>query len=229
VREDHGDVDAALEDLWGLGLSGLEDEARAHAEKMKLLRIPGLVVFKPDDQASGKPSWLRFNDEGEKSEDPEAEARRIEDHQAQDWALLGDRLKGRRMYQAAVIEYDKALGRLGQSEPLTVNKKAHALLLMGRPQDALPVLEESLVYAPDLAVTLDNLAEAHLALAASSKDEAAADAHRKAALGLAQESERINPFSMDTHVRLATLYERFGRTEDAARARERIALLRQER
>lgn len=228
VRDERGDVDEALTKLWGFGFSGMEARALAHAKSLPLLRIPGLVVFGREAEG-GKPKAFDFADEGEKPDDPEAQARRIADRQAQDWVLLADRLKGRRMLQAALIEYDKALARLGQSEPMVANKKAHALLLMSRPRDAVAVLEQSLKYAPDMAATLDNLAEARLALAAASKDESSADADRRAALELARRSERINPFSMDTHVRLASLYERFGRPDDAARSRERIALLRQGR
>src|SRR5205085_11295483 len=131
----------------------------------------------------------------------------------------------RKFFAAAIIEYDKALASLGHSDPMVDDKKAHALVLAGRPADALPILEESLRWSPSMAVTLDNLSEVHLRLAAASKDASDSDAHLRAALEMAQRSERINPFSPDTQVRLASLYDRLARAEDATRARERLALL----
>lgn len=228
VRDAGGDLDAALKSLWNLDTKTLEERARAHAEKLGLARVPGMSVFEAAESPD-KPDWLRFADEGETPNDPEAEARSIEDRQAQDWVLIADRLKGREFFDAAIIEYDKALARLKQSEPLVANKKAHALMLQGRPRDAVALLTETLKYAPSLAPTLDNLAEAHVRLAAAEKDAAKAEEHRRLALGFARESERINPFSIDTHVRLASLLEKAGQAEAAAVARERIAILRQSR
>ena len=229
VRDEKGDLDAALKSLWGMSVADLESKAREHAKALPLVRVPGMKAFGAEETSPHGATALRFADEGENPNDPEAEARSIEDRKSQDWVLLADRLKGREFYDAAVIEYDKALARLGQSEPIVSNKKAHALLLQGKAAEAVSVLTESLKYAPTLAPSLDNLAEAHLKLAASEKDPARADEHRREALRMAQESERINPFSIDTHVRLATLLDRFGRAEEAAAARDRIAMLRQGR
>ncbi len=225
VRARSGDVDAALRGLWGIGLADLESEAKAHAGARGFARVPGLSVLARSAATDAQP-WLRFADEGAEPDDPEAEARGIEDRRAQDWVLLGDRLKGRRYFDAAIIEYDKALERLGQSEPLVVNRKALALLQLGRVDEATAVLRECLAFTPGMAATLDNLAESEMRLAAAAKDEATADTHRRRALGYARQSEMINPFNLDTHARLASLLERLGQVEEAARSRERIALLR---
>lgn len=223
LRQHDGDMNAALQQAWGVSLAGLEERARAHSQSMRLRRVPGLVAF---DGKLDKPPGLDFSDEGGGEADPEADAKKLEDRQAQDWTILGDRLKGRRFFDAAIIEYDKALARLGAGDPMVVNKKAHALLLAGRPAEAQPILEESLRWNPALAATLENLCEVHVRLAAAATDPAVAEAESKRALELAIEAERVNPFSVDIHVRLATLHERFGNAAAASLARQRIAALR---
>jgi tetratricopeptide (TPR) repeat protein len=224
LRATDGDMDQALRRAWGSSLAELEERARANARALPLERVPGLVAFDGELEA---PARLEFSDEGAPAPDPEKEADALRDRQARDWTVLGDRLKGRRYFDAALIEYDKALAKIGHGDPIIANKKAHALLLAGRPGQAREVLEDSLRWNPAMAVTLENLAEAHLRLAQDAKDPAVAAEHERLALERAIEAERVNPFSVDTHVRLAALHEKLGNRDAARLARERIALLRE--
>lgn len=229
VREQGGDLDAALGATLGTDFAGFEELVRAHLRSAELYRIPGVWSFEDLDDLP-----FEFAPEGETPPvDDDLEIRRkISDRDARDWTILGDRLKGRGRFEAAVIEYDKALAVLGHSEPLVVNRKALALLLEGRDEEALSVLEALLRDYPTLATTLDNLAQTRLRLAdtsARSGTEVAGNderGHLLQALELTRRSESINPFAVDTHVRLVTLLERLGRLEEAEAAREHLRLLR---
>lgn len=226
VRDHGGDLDRALMASTGTDLAGFEDRVRAHVDALDLRRIRGARYLTED---GAHPLSREFQDEGEAPLDPDVEVQQLEDRRARDWTILGDRLKGREHYEAAVIEYDKALERLGHAEPLVVNKKAHALLLAGQVVEARPLLEAVLQDHPSLTTTLDNLAEVHLRLARDAGDGDAAAAlareHRERALALLRRSEEINPFNPDTHVRLAAVLERLGQHAEARRSRERLEML----
>jgi tetratricopeptide (TPR) repeat protein len=215
-----GDVEASFREVLGFGLAELEDRARRRIAAMELYRIPGSREL--DDDAPA----MVFKDEGDVAPDPEADAKQLEDRQARDYTVLADRLKGRRFWDAAVIEYDKAIGRLGHGEPQVVNRKALSLISAGRLDDARAVLEPLLLDHPSLTTTLDNLAEVHLQLSGRSRTDARE--HDLAALDLLRRSEAVNPFNPDTQVRLVTLLERLARREEAEVARERLRTILEE-
>ena len=229
VRDADGDLDAALGEAVGTDFEGFEQMVREHLRTADLYRIPGVTSF---EDLEGLP--FEFADEeGAPASGDEAEVRRkLADREARDWTLLGDRMKGRGYLEAAVIEYDKALSRLGHSEPLVANRKALALLTDGRTAEALPVLESVLRDYPTLTTTLDNLVETHLRLA---DDAARAEApvagldergHLSRALELARRSLSVNPFNPDAHVRLVSLLDRLGRPDEAEAARAQLRMLR---
>lgn len=233
IREVHatdGDLDAALGEVVGTDFEGFEELVREHLRRAELYRIPGVQRFEDIDSLP-----FEFSDEdgGAPPADETEVRRKLEDREARDWTLLGDRLKGRGYHEAAVIEYDKALSRLGHSEPLVANRKALALLLDGRTLEALHVLEALLRDHPTLTTTLDNLAETHRRLADRAEREdspvAGLDAagHLTRALELSRRSVSVNPFNPDTHVRLVSLLERLGRSDEAEAAREQLRLLRE--
>lgn len=218
-----GDVDAALREVTGDGLDDFERRVRAHVSGLDLHRIPGAAFL---DEEQDSPLRPAFKDEDAGESDPEADARTLQDRKARDWVLLGDRLKGRGFDEAALIEYEKALVRLQESQPLVVNRKARALIALERKDEARATLERTLAHHPGLAVTLDNLAEVHVRLARAASRPAEARAHEERALAYARLSEDVNPFAPDTHVRLAGILSRLGRTAEAEESRGRLELLR---
>lgn len=224
MRDFGGDLDRALIATIGVGLAELEHDARAHVAGLDLYRIEGASYL---DEEGLHPIALEFQDEGETPLDPEVEAQRLEDRKARDWVLIADRLKGRKFFDAAIIEYDKALERVGQADPILLNKKAHALILSGRPGESAPLLERTLRDHPSLSTTFDNLAEVRLRQAGRSEGalEPEEREHLVTALDLLRRSEEINPYNPDTHLRLASILDRLGRTAEAATARERLDLL----
>lgn len=216
-------MDAALREVTGDGLDDFERRVRAHVSGLDLHRIPGAAFL---DEEQDSPLRPAFKDEDAGESDPEADARTLQDRKARDWVLLGDRLKGRGFDEAALIEYEKALVRLQESQPLVVNRKARALIALERKDEARATLERTLAHHPGLAVTLDNLAEVHVRLARAASRPAEARAHEERALAYARLSEDVNPFAPDTHVRLAGILSRLGRTAEAEESRGRLELLR---
>ncbi|MEM7244493.1 MAG: hypothetical protein AAF533_04080 [Acidobacteriota bacterium] len=217
-----GDIDRAFEVTTGLRLPAFEEWTRERAGRLDLHRIPGLTTL--DEEGSGR----EFVDEGDGVRSPEEETRSIEDRKARDFTVLGDRLKGRGHHEAAVIEYDKALDRLGQSEPLVQNRKVLAMIQEGQLEEARGVLEETLTHHPESAVTLDNLGE--IASRLASAEEAAgrpeaARAHRHVACRHLLMSREVNPFNPETHLRLAALHRALGRDGEAEAWRDRLRLL----
>jgi tetratricopeptide (TPR) repeat protein len=225
VHELDGDLDGALARTRGVDLQGFEERVRLHVEQAELYRIPGVRSFEALDELP-----FEFAPEGGPSEagDEDEVRRSIEDRQARDWTLLGDRLKGRGHHEAAVIEYEKALERLGHSEPLVVNRMALALLERDLVDEALPLLEGLLRDHPTLTTTLDNLAEIHLRFAdraARGRNPETEAMHLERALALARRSESVNPFNADVHVRLVSLQRRLGLLDEAETSRERLRML----
>ena len=127
---------------------------------------------------------------------------------ARRYVWLGDQLRLKGRYRAAVAEYRKAARDVGDETPLVQSKLGHALLELGEVDEAITVLERPLDVYPSYVLLHVYLGEAWL----RKGELARARGHLEAA-------SRINPFDPDLHAGLAEVYDRLGERELAERER----------
>lgn len=129
--------------------------------------------------------------------EPKKDFKGMSSRRAQDWTFLGDILKSRQHYSAAIIEYQKAKKESTTHSPILFNKLAGTYIQTRKYDDAELLLKESLEYYSDFHTTLANLGELYFL---SERYEEAVKYFEKAA--------RVNPFNPFIHVRLIELYGR---------------------
>lgn len=144
-----------------------------------------------------------------KGKDTEAdELAGIKIDRAREYVWLGDRMRLRERWVAAVKEYRKATAHVGDRSPLVQGKLGHALLKANRYDEAAVELEKPLADNPGHVVLHVYLGEALMKLG----KPAEARVHLENAL-------TINPFDPDVHETLASVYEALGEREKAAEER----------
>ncbi len=129
--------------------------------------------------------------------EPEKDFKGMSTKRAQDLTFLGDILKSRDHYAAAILEYRKAKEESTTHSPILFNKLAGTYIQTRKYDDAELLLKESLEYYSYFHTTLANLGELYFV---SERYDAAKTYLEKAA--------RINPFNPFIHVRLIELYDR---------------------
>ena len=129
--------------------------------------------------------------------EPKKDFKGMSSQRAQDWTFLGDILKSRQHYSAAILEYRKAKEESTTHSPILFNKLAGTYIQTRKYDDAELLLKESLEYYSDFHTTLTNLGELYFV---SERYEEAVRYFEKAV--------RINPFNPFIHVRLIELYGR---------------------
>ena len=198
-------MDRALKAVYGFDLDGLWKKWKSAMKRKGLKTYPGLV------QQS-----LEFKRPGEPKEEEEREANlgSIQDKKVRDFSHLGELLRARQRFKAALIEYRKAIALGGEGNPLIQNGAASAMLSLERFDEVPPTLERVKHYYPDFVLTHLNLGQAHLKLG---ETQAATDA-LEAVIG-------INPFHPLPYMLLPKLYETAGKPELAERARKTLELL----
>lgn len=203
---DGADMDAALRSVYGFDLAGLWQVWKAAMGKSGLKTYPGLVQRKLEFKRPGDPATSE--------EEPEAEYSTIEEKAVRDHAHLGELLRARSRFKAALYEYRKAMTLGGDANPVVQNGAAASLLELGQPEEVPSLLERVLLYYPGFVTTHIHRGEALM--------KAGRDAEAAAAF---EEAVGINPFHPRPHQALLDLYPRLGRAEDADRARQTLELL----
>jgi len=152
---------------------------------------------------AGKP--IRFDKGGVDSENVGLEqvGARARKH-----ARLGGMLRARRMLDAAVVEYEKALA-IGGPEPFVAGKLARTLVELGSTARAIELATPLAAADPH-----DAVAAVTLGLARSSRRE------WPQAIAAYEQALRVSPFDPVTRCGLA---EAYGKTSDPRAARERAA------
>ncbi len=196
-------MDAALKATYGFDLDGLWSRWKADLAASGLKEYPGLV------QTS-----LKFKRPGDDA-DPEADYGTIEEKKVKDFAHLGELLRARDRHGAAYVEYKKAMVLGGDGNPVIQNGAAASLLALDRAVDVPTTLNLVRSYYPGFLTTHIHLGEAFLALGREAE-----------AVAAFEEAVGINPFHPRPHKALAPLYEKAGRTDDAARAKRALEILR---
>lgn len=170
--------------ITGSDISTFQNNWETWAKKKELKYIPGIA-----------PLTKEFKNKN--SLEPEKEFKGMSTKRAQDLTFLGDILKSRDHYAAAILEYRKAKEESTTHSPVLFNKLAHTYIQTGKYDDAELLLKESLEYYSDFHTTLANLGELYFV----SKRFDAAQKYL-------EEAVRINPFNPFIHVRLIELYDR---------------------
>jgi len=173
----------------GQDLTGFQKSWESWAKKLELKNIPGIKTLTPKFK----------NRKG--SEDKEY--KELESKKARDLTFLGDILKSRDHFKAAIIEYQKALGESPSHSPVLFNKLAGTYLQTQKHDEAEDLLKKSLSFFPDFHTSLVNMGEVHF----SNRDY-------KAARTYFEKAVRINPFNPFVHMRLIHVYDKLGLTEE---------------
>ena len=127
----------------------------------------------------------------------------LETRRAQDLTFLGDILKSRDHYNAAILEYQKAKEESSTHSPILFNKLAGTYIQTRKFDEAELLLKESLEYYSDFHTTLANLGELYFVSERFDK-----------AKKYLEKAVRINPFNPFIHTRLIELYGRMSMTEE---------------
>ncbi|MCC6620850.1 MAG: tetratricopeptide repeat protein [Deltaproteobacteria bacterium] len=153
-----------------------------------------------------------------KGKDTESdELAEIKIDRAREFVWLGDQMRLRKRWTAAILEYEKAGKHVGDRSPLVQGKLGYALLRAKRFEQAADELQKPIVDHPRHVVLHVYLGEALLELGRYEE----ARRHLEEALTL-------NPFDPDVHGNLAKVYEHLGLPDLAAREREADRRLKQE-
>ena len=146
--------------------------------------------------------------------EPEKDFKGMSTKRTQDLTFLGDILKSRDYYAAAILEYQKAKEKSTAHSPILFNKLAGTYIQTKRYDEAELLLKESLEYYSDFHTTLNNLGEIYFI---SEQYDLAMKYLKKAA--------RINPFNPFTHVRLIELYGRMKMDKEKKLQTQQLSLL----
>jgi len=166
----------------GLDILAFQNHWEIWAKKKELKYIPGITALTKEFKSQNKPK-KKFKGLGTR--------------RAQDLTFLGDILKSRDHYNAAILEYRKAKEESSTHSPILFNKLAGTYIQTRKYDEAELLLKESLEYYSDFHTTLANLGELYFV---NERYDKAQKYFEKAV--------RINPFNPFIHVRLIELYDR---------------------
>ena len=171
----------------GQNLENFQTDWGNWAKKLELQNIPGIEVLSTEFK-------------NRKGLEPENKGyKQLKSRTARNFTFLGDILKSRDHFQAATIEYKKALDDSSTHSPVLYNKLAGTYMQTHKYQEAETLLKESLAFFPNFHTTLTNLGELYF----SNQDYQTARVYFEKAV-------RINPFNPFVHMRLIHAYGRLG-------------------
>lgn len=172
----------------GFDILSFQNNWEIWAKKKELKFIPGITALTKEFK-NQKKSEKNFKGLGTR--------------RAKDLTFLGDILKSRDHYSAAILEYQKAKEESSTHSPILFNKLAGTYIQTRKYDEAELLLKESLEYYSDFHTTLANLGELYFV---SERFDKAQEYLEKAI--------RINPFNPFIHTRLIELYDRMSMTEE---------------
>jgi tetratricopeptide (TPR) repeat protein len=185
-------------DLMRGGLDADEAIARLHGtsfdrwERDWLSWVRGQSLRKRVDVAAYELAFASDDIGGGEPTDPVLRG----DDQAMNFARLGDLLRERGRYDAALVEYGKAAGDLESHSPGLSNRHAQTLLELGRPADARAILLKSVEKIPTYVHSWVRLARAEQSLG-----------NRAEELRAWRRARDLNPFHPAVHPALLQLLE----------------------
>jgi len=176
--------ESALEAHLGMDLATFQEKWKHFMKQQNLKTIPGLKALQ-----------TRFKT-NRNTEDDKKDYQEVGAQRTQDLAFLGDILKSRNQYKAAIIEYEKAFEEGDAESPILYNKLAGTYLILQDYEQAELNLKKSLQQYPDFHTTLVNLGELYLE---TGRTDEARDYFERAV--------KINPFNPFVHLRLIKIYD----------------------
>lgn len=193
-------LERALERVFKHDLAGIESAWRRYLKKREFTIVAG-----------AKPRRIELSAGNDSAKERPLET--MTDREVHDFSRLGELLQLRGLHQAAAIEYEKAFARAGMRYATLIYRLARAYLAIGRGEDAIRVLDQTLELHPDSS-------DAHLLagrIRFERRDLAAAKQHFEAV-------RLQNPFNPEIHAALAKLYETEGDSEGARLERQLLSL-----
>ncbi len=172
----------------GLDIPSFQKSWEVWAKRKDLKYIPGITALTKE---------FKNQDKTEKN------FKGLGTRRAQDLTFLGDILKSRDHYNAAILEYQKAKEESSTHSPILFNKLAGTYIQTGKYGEAELLLKESLEYYSHFHTTLANLGELYFVSERFDK-----------AQKYLEKAVRINPFNPFIHTRLIELYDRMSMTEE---------------
>jgi len=163
------------------------------------------MAARPLPEAGADEHKLRFKGDS-KHGGAHSEWAEIPDDRARGFARLGEIFRERGNWEAARIEYAKAVQRVGEAYPVLADKYALAAMMSGRDEEAENALDEALKHHPHYAALHLHLARLEL---------------KRKNWSLAAQQLRlanaVDPFDPEIHAGLAMADEALGAREAAAR------------
>lgn len=194
----------AIKQVLSLSFHEFNREWRRWLAAQSLRSYPGLV-----------PVGLLFK--GKEKDQRRAELGMIKEKDARRFVYLGDLMRARRRFRAAVKEYRKATGLIGDVKPMVQAKLAHAYLELRQPKRAIDTLRAVTRYYPDFFLVNFYLGRAHFEL----------KQYERAGRFLTL-AERINPFDVDIHRMLFKVYQQKGDDRLAKSSWQKMKILSRE-
>ena len=183
--------DLTIKSTLGINLNIFQDNWEKFVREKNLKTIPGLkapgVQFKTDQ--SSNESQKQYSD--------------IENQKSRDHALLGDILKSKEFYKAAIIEYQRAINEYQGFSPIFINKLAKTRFITKEFDEAETILRKSLNYYPMFHSTLVSMGELYFN---TGNIEKSRDFYEQAI--------QINPFNPFVHMRLIAIYKKLENKKD---------------
>lgn len=195
-----GDVPGAIADVTKLPFDAFYGQWMAWLRAKNLAVVPGLRSLRPKLKSGMEQESLDLADDvGEKS---------------RQLVLIGDLLGAEDLWDAALIEYDKAVNSCETFSPHIANRVAFAFLSQRQPEKAEPILLKTQRYFPEFEVTYANMGRVFASL----------KRYEEAARRF-DEALRINPFDLLARRDLIEVYRSMNNTELARREQDRMDLV----
>jgi len=185
----------AIREMMGMEFSEFEEKWKAYLAAKEIKPVTGAKI-QPYKVKEGKASEERMD------------MAEIKSLVARNRAHLGDKLKERGRTGAAVIEYRRALAEMQHAVPV-MNRLSSALIDLGRDDEALDILKQTLDLSPDHPTPYTQLGQVYLKMKDFEKAKAAFE-----------EAIQINPFNPDVHVGLANASAMLGDSAGSAQERD---------
>ncbi len=171
----------------GQDLTGFQKSWENWAKKLELKNIPGIEALTTE--------FKNRKGLGQKNKGYGG----LGSKKARNLTFLGDILKSRDHFKAAIIEYKKAMGESSAHSPVLFNKLAGTYLQTRKYHEAEVLLKQSLAFFPDFHTTLANMGELYFS-----------NQEYKTARVYFEKAVRINPFNPFAHMRLIHVYDKLG-------------------
>ena len=183
--------DLTIKSILGTNLNIFQDNWEKFVREKNLQTILGL-----------KAPGVQFKT-GQSSDESQKQYSDIENQKSRDHALLGDILKSKEFYKAAIIEYQRAISEYQGFSPILINKLAKAHFITKEFNKAETILRKSLHYYPMFHSTLVSMGELYFN---TGNIEKSRDFYEQAI--------QINPFNPFVHMRLIAIYKKLERKKE---------------